>query len=115
MKNKKPTILSLFSGAGGLDLGFKNAGFEILTSNEFDKDTFATYEHNFPETIHLGRSIVKIGQDDLDKYYDGIIISVDHLFFKKMGIKKILSFGKKNCKIFDIKSLFPANKNIIHL
>ena len=49
------------------------------------------------------------------KYYDGIIISVDHLFFKKMGIKKILSFGKKNCKIFDIKSLFPANKNIIHL
>ena len=73
MKNKKPKILSLFSGAGGLDLGFKNAGFEIVTSNEFDKDTFATYEHNFPETKHLGRSIVKIGQDDLEKYYDGII------------------------------------------
>ncbi len=29
MKNKKPKILSLFSGAGGLDLGFKNAGFDI--------------------------------------------------------------------------------------
>ena len=73
MKNKKPKILSLFSGAGGLDLGFKNAGFEIVTSNEFEKDTFATYKHNFPETKHLGRSIVKIGQDDLEKYYDGII------------------------------------------
>ena len=48
-------------------------------------------------------------------YYDGIVISVDHLVFKKMGLKKILSFGKRNCKIFDIKNIFPKKSNIIHI
>ena len=31
-------IISLFSGAGGLDLGFEKAGFEIPVANEFDKN-----------------------------------------------------------------------------
>ena len=43
-------IASFFSGAGGLDLGFKQAGFDIIFANEFDKDIWATYEHNHPET-----------------------------------------------------------------
>ena len=30
-------IVSLFSGAGNLDLGFEKAGFEIIWANEFDK------------------------------------------------------------------------------
>lgn len=30
-------IISLFSGAGGLDLGFVRAGFDIAMANEFDK------------------------------------------------------------------------------
>ena len=70
---KKAKILSLFSGAGGLDLGFKNAGFEITTSNEIDTDTFDTYKYNFPKTKHIGGSIVKLSKDDLEDYYDGII------------------------------------------
>ena len=42
-------LISLFSGAGGLDIGFKRAGFEILCANEFDKTIWQTYEknHNF--------------------------------------------------------------------
>lgn len=48
-------------------------------------------------------------------YYDGIIISVDHLKFKKMGFKKILSYGKSSCKIFDIKNIFTAQKEIVHI
>ena len=71
MKDLK--ILSLFSGAGGLDLGFKNAGFKISTSNEIDSDSFETYKYNFPETKHIGKSIIKLERDELDKYYDGII------------------------------------------
>ena len=34
---KKPTIISLFAGAGGMDLGFKQAGFDIAIANEYDK------------------------------------------------------------------------------
>ena len=30
-------LISLFSGAGGLDLGFQKAGYEIVEANEFDK------------------------------------------------------------------------------
>lgn len=39
-------IISLFSGAGGLDLGFEQAGFEIVFANEFDSHIWATYEKN---------------------------------------------------------------------
>ena len=42
-------ILSLFSGAGGLDLGFEKAGFEIIAANESDKICYETFEYNFPK------------------------------------------------------------------
>ncbi len=48
-------------------------------------------------------------------YYDAIIISVSHMVFKKMGLNKILKYGKKNCKVFDIKNLFSNQKGIINL
>lgn len=39
-------IISLFSGAGGLDLGFKKAGFNIIWANEYDKTIWETYKNN---------------------------------------------------------------------
>ncbi len=53
-------ILSLFSGAGGLDLGFKKAGFKTIWANEYDKEIWETFENNFPNTKLDRRSIVKI-------------------------------------------------------
>ena len=38
----KPTVVGLFAGCGGLDLGFKKAGFEIIWANDFDKDSVKT-------------------------------------------------------------------------
>jgi DNA (cytosine-5)-methyltransferase 1 len=43
--------ISLFSGAGGMDVGFKAAGFEILAANELDKYACETYRANHPETM----------------------------------------------------------------
>ncbi|MBW4650694.1 MAG: DNA cytosine methyltransferase [Kastovskya adunca ATA6-11-RM4] len=43
-------IVSLFSGCGGLDLGFHQAGFKIIWANEYDKSIWNTYEFNHPET-----------------------------------------------------------------
>jgi len=40
---KKPTVLSMFSGCGGMDLGFKQAGFRIVWANDFDADACSTY------------------------------------------------------------------------
>ena len=42
-KMNKPKMVSLFSGCGGLDLGFERAGFDIIFANDFDKDAQAVY------------------------------------------------------------------------
>lgn len=65
-------IVSLFAGAGGLDLGFSNAGFEITWANEYDKDIWETYEKNHPNTFLDRRSITKIPNEDVPEC-DGII------------------------------------------
>lgn len=43
-------LISLFSGAGGLDMGFHNAGFRTLIANEYDKKICPTFKANFPQT-----------------------------------------------------------------
>ena len=53
-KKTKPSVVGLFSGCGGLDLGFKQAGFNILWANDFDKDSVKTYRENIGEHIVLG-------------------------------------------------------------
>ena len=66
-------IGSLFSGAGGLDLGFEKAGFDIVWANEFDKSIWSTFEHNFPKTILDKRDICEIPSQEIPGDLDGII------------------------------------------
>lgn len=66
-------IASFFSGAGGLDRGFENAGFKVVWSNEYDKTIWETYEKNFPKTHLDKRSIVDIDPTDLPLNIDGMI------------------------------------------
>ncbi|HMT77748.1 MAG TPA: DNA cytosine methyltransferase [Saprospiraceae bacterium] len=65
-------LVSFFAGAGGLDLGFKKAGFDLIWANEFDKEIWETYEKNHPETILDRRSIVDIDEDEVPEC-DGIV------------------------------------------
>lgn len=58
-------IVSLFSGAGGLDLGFKKAGFQNIWANEFDSSIWETFEKNFPEVFLDKRNIVHIPSSDV--------------------------------------------------
>jgi DNA (cytosine-5)-methyltransferase 1 len=53
-------IVSLFSGAGGLDLGFHGAGFSTIWANEYDKTIWDTFRHNFPDTVLETRSITEV-------------------------------------------------------
>lgn len=66
-------LLSLFSGCGGLDLGFERAGFAISTANEFDPTIWETYEVNHPNTRLIKGDIRQIQSRDLPDDIDGII------------------------------------------
>lgn len=56
-------VVSLFSGAGGMDLGFINKGFNIVWANDFDKDAVNTYSLNIGKHIFSG-DITKIDIKD---------------------------------------------------
>ncbi|RGP17444.1 DNA cytosine methyltransferase [Parabacteroides gordonii] len=69
MKNKKldsdnaPRLISLFSGCGGLDLGFERAGFKLVWANDFDADAQAVYKLNIGEID--GRDILSVNEDEV--------------------------------------------------
>ena len=65
-------VVSFFAGAGGLDLGFEKAGFDVIWANEYDKDIWETYEKNHKNTILDKRSIVNIPANEVPDC-DGII------------------------------------------
>lgn len=66
-------LISLFSGCGGLDLGFKRAGFEIVWANEYDKTIYPTHNINFPKTLMDTRNIIDIPSNELPLEIDGVI------------------------------------------
>jgi len=65
-------IVSLFTGAGGLDLGFEKAGFNIVWANEYDSTIWETFELNFPKTKLDKRNITDVPASDIPDA-DGII------------------------------------------
>ena len=71
MAKRQPLrVASLFSGAGGLDLGFERAidgkGFHVVWANEYDKAITPTFRKNFPNTKLVEGSIADLSSDDLD-------------------------------------------------
>lgn len=65
-------IATFFAGAGGLDLGFSQAGFKCIWANENDKEIWQTYEKNHPNTFLDRRSISDIKSNEIPDC-DGII------------------------------------------
>ncbi len=63
IKNKKYKVVSLFAGIGGFDIGFENAGFDVIWANDFDKYACETYKAN------VGKNIIC---DDIRNQLDNI-------------------------------------------
>ncbi|AKG21298.1 DNA cytosine methyltransferase [Calothrix sp. 336/3] len=63
-KNKK-LVVSLFCGIGGLDLGFKSAGFEVAVAIDNNPKVLELYRLNFPDTTVLCRDIGEISASEI--------------------------------------------------
>lgn len=57
--------VALFAGCGGLDLGFSNAGFDIIWANDNNKKIETTYRHNHKKTKLVIKSIVDIKSEEI--------------------------------------------------
>lgn len=66
-----PTIVSIFSGCGGLDLGFHMEGYQTIWANDFAEWAVASFRENLGDVIHYG-DITKI-----DPYTDKTIPDCD--------------------------------------
>lgn len=117
-------IVSLFSGAGGLDLGLIRAGNKVIWANDIDKDAVATYQENIGEHIicdgiknidinDIPTADVVVGgfpcqgfsqanmlreldddRNQLYKFFYHVIKKKQPLFFIAENVKGILSIGK---------------------
>ena len=67
-------VVSFFAGCGGLDLGFEQAGFDVVWANEFEPHCRATYVRNHPKTEFVLGDVCKIDPNaipDCDGFVGG--------------------------------------------
>ena len=83
----KPTVLSLFSGIGGIDLAFKQSGFDIIWANEKDRQACITYRHNFRDIV-LAEADIKAIDERIVPKADIIVAGFPCQSFSVMGYQK---------------------------
>jgi len=63
----RPIAVDLFAGAGGLSLGFEQAGFDVVAAVEIDPIHCAVHRFNFPETVVIPRSVEGLSATEIRK------------------------------------------------
>ena len=106
-------IASFFTGAGGLDLGFERAGFDIIYANEYDKKIWPTFELNFPNSILDKRSMVKVEAEEVPDC-DGIIGGPPCQSWSEAGALRGIK-DKRGQLFYDFIRILKAKKPLFFL
>ena len=69
MDKKKPKVIDLFAGVGGLSYGFIQAGFDVVLANEIDETIAMSYSKNHPQTKMINKDITKLDIEEIFKEY----------------------------------------------
>lgn len=102
-------IASLFTGAGGLDLGFEKAGFDVVWANEYDPAIWETFETNFPKTELDKRSITDITSKEVPDEIIGIIGGPPCQSWSEAGARRGIS-DKRGQLFFDYVRILKAKQ-----
>ena len=63
----RPIGIDLFAGAGGMSLGFEQAGFDVVAAVEIDPIHAAVHKYNFPECAVIPKSVIGLKGSDIRK------------------------------------------------
>ena len=104
----KPTVVSLFSGIGGIDFAFKQVGFEIIWANDIDKFACVTYLNNFADTDIVCADISQISAERIPKA-DVLVAGFPCQSFSLMGYQRGFKDPRGNL-FFEIARVADAIK-----
>lgn len=105
--SKKYNVVSLFAGIGGFDIGFENAGFNIIWANDFDKYAVQTYQANVGKHIVLGD--IRVEQENIPDH-DIIVGGFPCQPFSTLGKLKGFEDEERGTLFFVIKGILKKHK-----
>lgn len=82
------SVCSLFSGIGGIDLGFMQAGFKIAWANEKDAAACRTYRHNIKDSTLVEYDIHQIPLENIPDGFDVLAAGFPCQPFSVAGLQK---------------------------